>query len=217
MSTDKATKEKPRKRVHFDVKVDGQKSTSPAQAQESHFSSTFELLHPTIAHICSKHCTNFVKICNKIWNQKAIIDRLEQGDFIPKSCKSSFKLGASSEVTETAEFKTLAKNTEKARVAYQETMRGFVLGSVKLELNWLVGELQQIFMKGLLNICEMIVMQVKLKKDASMSKWLLVTSIKDAPEVLVYSGFKEDRKDITLLDVDEFLGIVFAKFYPDDN
>ncbi len=126
-------------------------------------------------------------------------------------------MGASSEVRETAEFKTLAEVAEQARITYQETMRGFVLSCAKLELNKLIGELQQIFLKGLFNICEMIVMQVKLKKNASISKWLLITSIKDKPEALKYSGFKEDGKEVTLNDIDEFLSIVFTKFYPNDN
>ena len=145
MSQDNATENQQRKRVRFDETADGQKTTSPAQAQQSYLSSTFESLHPTIAHVCSKRCTDFVKTRNKIRNQNAIIRKLEPGDFIPKSCKSSFKLGASSEVAETTEFKTLAENAEEARIAYQDVMRGFVLGCARLELTKLVGQLQEIF------------------------------------------------------------------------
>ncbi len=217
MSDDNATENQQRKRVRFDEKEDGQKTTSPAQALQSYLSSTFESLHPTIARVCSKHCTDFVKLRNKIRNQQSIIEKLEQGKFIPKSCKSSFKLGASSKVTESAEFKTLAENAEKDRVRFEETMRNYVLACAKLEMTRLVGELQQVFLKGATNICDMIVMQSTLKKNTQMSKWLMITSIKDKPEVLAYSGFKEDGKEITLLDIDEFLGIVFQQFHPDDT
>jgi hypothetical protein len=175
-----STARPPAKRVRID-------NDTPPVFDYTPIAGAVSTLLPAMREFVKHYYDKFIKTCKKIYDKEKIITKLRQPDFIPRSARSNFKLGASETVKLSTDYTTLERSVENVKNAFEKRQKAYILQSAQLEMKVLNNEKDAIFIEGLFKISSMI--------------YLWKTDIEpDIDEVVIHHVIKDMlRKDSTLL------------------
>jgi hypothetical protein len=139
----------PAKRVRIDT------SNNKTYDYSSIAGSVATLL-PVMKEVVNHYFNLFMKTSKSIYDKKNIIEKLNNSDFIPRSVKTKFQLGASELVKTSNDYNDLTIAVEQVKDAYEKKQKKHVLLSANLELKALHGKRNSIFVEGIHKLCCMM-------------------------------------------------------------
>jgi hypothetical protein len=113
-------------------------------------------LLPTMRELAQHYLTRFMKTCKNIYDKQAIIDKLANPDYIPRSAKTSFQLGASETVKLSNKYNDLVESVEQVKTAFEKQQKKNILQAAKLEMEVLQDQRDQIYIEGVHKVTSMI-------------------------------------------------------------
>jgi hypothetical protein len=129
---------------------------TPAVYNYTLIAGSVATLLPTMRELAQHYLTKFMKTCKKIFDKQAIIDKLANPDYIPRSAKTSFQLGASETVKLSTNYHDLVDSVEQVKTAYERQQKRNILQAAKLELEILQDQRDQVYIEGIHKITTMI-------------------------------------------------------------
>jgi hypothetical protein len=115
-------------------------------------------LLPTMKGLVSHYYDAFIKLSKSIYEKKNVSKKFTNPDFIPKSAKTKFQLGASEMVKMSNDFQDLARAADQVKIAYEAKQKQHILQAAKLEIEVLQHKLNNLFIKGIYKISSMMLL-----------------------------------------------------------
>lgn len=140
------------KRVRFDASaaIPSNSATTPMASARESLKSSVESLHPEIATILSRLATELLVIYHKLATKQNKVTQFEtEESYIPISARCKFTLNCSKLVEQDPEYIRLAGETKTLVDDFQKALRSKIFETTKLEVNHLLKEAQQVFVKNL--------------------------------------------------------------------
>jgi hypothetical protein len=144
-----STDETPAKRVRIDI------NNNKLYDYTSIAGSVATLL-PVMKDLVNHYLDLFMKTSKAIYDKKKIIEKLANSDFIPKSAKTKFQLGASELVKSSNEYNDLATAVEQVKAAYERKQKLHILQSARMEMKALLNKRDTIFIEGIFKLASMM-------------------------------------------------------------
>ena len=123
-----------RKRVAFEDPEATSRSKTPSQCATLKFESAMESLLPAIITLAKHWHDLFMKKMRRAHQQSNKIERFASDAVMPNSAKLKFQLGATVQLKETPEFKSLANSTQQKVEDFQAMLKKDIKMAAELEL-----------------------------------------------------------------------------------
>jgi hypothetical protein len=188
MSTASAAKP-PNKRVRIDTDNNPVYDYTPIAGSVS-------TLLPAMRELVQHYYDKFIKTCRSIYDKKNIIKKLSKPDFIPRSAKSNFQLGASETVKQSTEYNDLAKSVDEAKTAFEKKQKQHIIQSAKLEVEVMVKQRKLIFIEGIFKITGMIYLWKTDNDEINEGEvHYIIKDLIERDSVILLHSFNNDRTD----------------------
>ena len=203
MSTD-ATSAQPKKRMRFDDTTISQTtqdqaptaSKSPTAAAKSYVQSRTESLQESIQELTIKKADLYIRNMKNIYENKKRIEKLDEIDYVPNSCRINFNLQSKTEVKDTQQFSDLQEETKTEVAAFQSKLKKLVQASVCLELLNNSEKLKQTVADGILKISTAMMLQNRITTTPELITSLVEHILQTNNKILEYT----DLKDSTIVN-----------------
>jgi hypothetical protein len=144
-----STAKPPAKRVRID-------HDAPPVFDYTPIAGSVSTLLPVMKELVTHYFDKFIKISKNIFDKTNNIKKLQQPDFIPRSARSNFKIGASETLKLSNEYNQLVTNAELVTAAFEKQQKRNILESAKLENEVMEKQRNSTFIEGLYKISAMI-------------------------------------------------------------
>jgi hypothetical protein len=144
-----STAKPPAKRVRID-------QDTPPVFNYTPIAGSVSTLLPVMKELVTHYYDKFIKISKNIFNKTNIIKKLQQPDFIPRSARSNFKIGASETLKLSNEYNQLVTNAAAITTAFEKQQKRNIIESAKLEKEVMEKQRNSIFIEGIHKISTMI-------------------------------------------------------------
>jgi hypothetical protein len=144
-----STAKPPAKRVRID-------QDTPPVINYTPIAGSVSTLLPVMKELVQHYYEKFNKTSKNIYDKNNIIKKLQQPDFIPRSARSNFKIGASETLKMSNEYNTLVTDAAQVTAAFEKQQKRNIVRSAKLEKEVYENQRNTIFIEGIYKISCMI-------------------------------------------------------------
>ena len=131
-------------------------SENPQVYDYTPIAGSVSTLLPALSGIVNYYYDNFIKISKSVYDKKSIILKFNNPDFIPRSAKSKFELGASESVKSSTKYNDIATAVEQVKSAFEKQQKKLILQSAKLETEVLQSKREALFIDGVYKLACMM-------------------------------------------------------------
>jgi hypothetical protein len=150
MSTASA-EQSPRKRVRIDM-------NNNQQFDYTFLAGSVATLLPVMKDLVTNYYDRFIKLSKRIYEKEKVTHKFTNPDFIPKSAKSKFELGASDDVRKSTLYSDIALAADNDKKAYELKQKNHILQAAKLEIEVTRKKLDDLFIEGIYKITSMMLL-----------------------------------------------------------
>jgi hypothetical protein len=201
---DTATTEQTRKRVRIndEVEVLGQQKT-PSQHATEHVTAQLVSLLPATQSLVTHFSKKYLKLQISALQSENKILKLTRDDFIPRSASIKFKLGATSRVSESTEYKTLAALTDTKVEEFHSGIKVQILAAARLEDQVIKSDIRSLFCETANKLSYMTLLSQHEEDtvDALTTHKLAKQSIAKATGVLKYVYMDSNKLELVYKDI----------------
>jgi hypothetical protein len=181
---DNATPNNPNKRVRINESNNEVTSIlrTPSKLSNNAFSLFAVSLLPAISTLAMHFYKRYTKLQVTALQQSIKIEKLSNDEFIPRSASFNFKLGASSRLEESEEFKSLAMDTSNSLKSLQDELKAKILRAATLENELTTKDTKELYCEAVTKLGTIFLLS-KTKSDSvsddTVRKFVLYSIAKD--------------------------------------
>jgi len=156
-------------------------------------------LHPApIQRLCLSIFHRFTALKNKEKQQLATNSRLTEATFFPRSARLAFEMRASSSVTETDEFKTLATSMAEKTSKWKNDAKEAILKVAELETKATRIEIVTLLASSTLELAKLFLLKMNLEDDLLLAPKLVYYAIDKCGDTALVYFRPPDNSTITI-------------------
>jgi hypothetical protein len=146
-----STGQSPRKRVRIDM-------NNNQEFDCTFLAGSVATLLPVMKDLVTTYYDRFIKLSKRIYDKEKATNKFTNPDFIPKSAKSKFELGASDDVRKSNLYSDIARAADDDKKDYELKQKSHILQAAKLEIGVARKKLDNLFIEGIYVISRMMLL-----------------------------------------------------------
>jgi hypothetical protein len=146
-----STENSPRKRVRIDM-------NNNQEFDYTFLAGSVATLLPVMKDLVTNYYDRFIKLSRRIYDKEKVTNKFTNPDFIPKSAKSKFEIGASDDVRKSNLYSDIARAADKDKKEYEMKQKNHILQAAQLEIGVARKKLDNLFIDGIYKISSMMLL-----------------------------------------------------------